>query len=377
MTADLPLPALLSQPLVAFTIEFDNESEHRSRHRTTWGPPAGSRRGPWLVSQAMWANFMQFVEADGAPLRELDDLARITNLAGLERWGYIVVRPDPADGRQAPPRRDWIVAPTPAGRRAQHVWQPLAGVIEDRWRDRFGAGEVIALRDALAVLVARLGVELPPYLPVVRNEMFADLAGFRARPPAIQADRGTGLSVLLSWVLLAFTLDFERESPVSLAVSANALRVLTDDGIRVRDLPGLTGVSKEALSMAAGVLARRGYAVVQPDPAAGRGKLVRLTPKGRSAQDDSGSLLGAVEQRWRTRFGTAQIGALRRALHAVVDQRDDDGQPRLAQGLRPYPDGWRAKPPFLRHTTAVLKDPATALPRYPMVLHRGGWPDGS
>jgi len=377
VTNDLPLSALLSWPLVAFTIEFDNEFEYRSPHRTTWGPAAGSRRGPWLVSQAMWANFMQFVGAAGAPLRELDDLARITNLAGLERWGYIVVQPDPADGRPVPPRRDWIVAPTRAGLRAQREWQPLAGVIEDRWRDRFGASEVIALRDALAVLVGHLDVDLPPYLPVLKIEMFADITGFRPRPPAVQAGGSTDLSVLLARVLLAFTLDFERESPVSLAVAANALRVLTDDGVRVRDLPGLTGVSKEALSMAVGVLARRGYAVVQPDQAAGRGKLVWLTPKGRSAQDDSGRLLGAVEQRWRSRSGTEQIGALRRALHAIVDQRDADGRPRLAQGLQPYPDGWRAQPPFLRQTTAVLEDPAGALPRYPMVLHRGGWPDGS
>ena len=28
-------------------------------------------------------------------------------------------------------------------------------------------------------------------------------------------------------------------------------------------------------------------------------------------------------------------------------------------------------------TTAVLDDPDDALPHYPMVLHRGGWPDGS
>ena len=31
----LPLPTLLSQPLVAYTIEFDNEAEHRMPHRTT------------------------------------------------------------------------------------------------------------------------------------------------------------------------------------------------------------------------------------------------------------------------------------------------------------------------------------------------------
>ncbi len=45
--ADRPLPALLSQALVAFTIEFDNESEHQIQHRTTRGPAAGS---PWAVA---------------------------------------------------------------------------------------------------------------------------------------------------------------------------------------------------------------------------------------------------------------------------------------------------------------------------------------
>jgi hypothetical protein len=45
--------------------------------------------------------------------------------------------------------------------------------------------------------------------------------------------------------------------------------------------------------------------------------------------------------------------------------------------LRPYPDGWRAQRPYVTQTTAVVADPAGTLPHYPMVLHRGGWPDGS
>jgi hypothetical protein len=36
------------------------------------------------------------------------------------------------------------------------------------------------------------------------------------------------------------------------------------------------------------------------------------------------------------------------------------------RGLEPYPDGWRAKVRRLE-----------VLPYYPMVLHRGGYPDGS
>lgn len=48
----LPLSALLSQTLVAFTIELDNESEHRMQHRTTAG---GGKRGRWLRS-LVWSN---------------------------------------------------------------------------------------------------------------------------------------------------------------------------------------------------------------------------------------------------------------------------------------------------------------------------------
>ena len=41
MAGRLPLSTLLSQALVAFTIEFDNEAEQRSVHSTTRGPAAG------------------------------------------------------------------------------------------------------------------------------------------------------------------------------------------------------------------------------------------------------------------------------------------------------------------------------------------------
>src|SRR5271165_3343126 len=131
----LPLPALLSQVLVAFTIEFDNEFERQMPHRTTnHGSTAGSRHAPWLVSLVMWSNCMQFVGEDGVTAAELERLARTTTpLPGMQRWGYIVVEPDPADSRSKPPHADWVVRPTTAGRKAQDVWRPLFGVVEKRW----------------------------------------------------------------------------------------------------------------------------------------------------------------------------------------------------------------------------------------------------
>jgi hypothetical protein len=88
-----PLSALLSQVLVAFTIEFDNEFEHQMPHRTTNHDSASnSRQGPWLVSLVMWSNCMQFVREEGIILAALHRLARTgTNLDGMRRWGYIAI----------------------------------------------------------------------------------------------------------------------------------------------------------------------------------------------------------------------------------------------------------------------------------------------
>ena len=78
-----------------------------------------------------------------------------------------------------------------------------------------------------------------------------------------------------------------------------------------------------------------------------------------------------IEKQWTARFGAKVLGRLRETLDRILDHPD------LATGLTPYPDGWRASKPYLRQTEAVLADPRARLPHYPMVLHRGGWPDGS
>ena len=371
--AERPLYALLSQALVAFTIEFDNESEHQIQHRTTRGPATGSG-GPWLVSQVMWANFMRFIPPGGVPLREVSALAAITDLRGLQRWGYVTAEPDPADGRAKPPRLDWVVRPTAAGERAQHIWRPLQDEIERRWRNRFGTGQISSLTGSLRAVARQTGLVLPPYLPVV-GVYPADHSAWLAAGRQAGRRVGPGLAALLSHVLLAFAIDVERESPLTMVVGSGALRMLARDPVRVADLPVRAGLSKEAISMALGLLERRGYAVVEPDPAASRGKVARLTTRGRWAQQEYQRLVSAVEQHWRDRFGAEHTGALTDALRGLF--ADAGGQQRIAAGLVPYPGGSRAHPPYLSQTEAILADPATALPYYPMVSHRGGYPDGS
>jgi|HubBroStandDraft_4_1064222.scaffolds.fasta_scaffold05814_3 DNA-binding MarR family transcriptional regulator len=385
MHGRLPLPTLLSHALVAFTMEFDNEFEQQMPHRTTrfetkHGSGTESRDAPWLVSLVMWSNYMRFVSEDGVRVREFQVLARLTKkdannwLARLGRWwGYVVVAPDRADTRANPPYSDWVVRPTSAGRKAQQIWRALLGVIEERWQTRFGKDEIGGLRESLwaltEVLSGQMDVELPDYLPILGHGLFSRGPESERRAPA-RGENGTSgsglpLSALLSRVLLAFAIEFERESELSLAICANVLRVLDEQGVPVRDLALLTGVSKEAISMSMGILQKRRDAVIEPDQSGSRSKAARLTLKGRESQEAYRRLLGLLEERWQARFGKEAIRSLRMSMERLVGEPTVDRSP-LFRGLEPYPDGWRALVPR-----------ANTLPHYPMVLHRGGFPDGS
>ena len=164
-----PLSALLSEVLVAFIIEFDNEFERQMPHRTSeHGRTQARGTVPWLVSMAMWSTCLRFVGEDGITVGELARRARTgTNLAGMQRWGYITVAPDPADTRPRPPRSGWVIHATASGRRAQKIWQPLASVIEERWAGRFGADDIAALKESLQVVAGQLDPALPDCLPIL------------------------------------------------------------------------------------------------------------------------------------------------------------------------------------------------------------------
>jgi len=318
---------------------------HRTARHGSTGAPG---EGPWLTSTVMWWNCMRFVDEGGVRVRDLVTLARTkTNFKGMARWGYIVIKPDPADK---------VVRATQKGQRAKEVCGPLILAIEERWRKRFGKQAIDELRKSLSTVVDQIPYELPDCMPILGYGLFSKARAKVETKPGVSAD--LPLPALLSRVLLAFTLQFERESKVSLAICANVLRVLDETGVPVRDLPVLTGVSKEAISMAMGYLQKRGLAVVAAEPDKGPAKISGLTTEGLEAKDAYQRLLRTIEERWCNRFGKDKIAALRNALERLAGN--------LFQGLEPYPDGWRAS----------VRRPET-LPHFPMVLHRGGYPDGS
>jgi hypothetical protein len=167
----------------------------------------------------------------------------------MQRWGYITVDP-------APPE---LIRATAKGLKAREVRGPLFEVVEKRWEERFGALEVEQLRDKLWVLVSRFDLDLPDCLPILGYGLFST-GPDRGRPTPVE--RGLPLATLLSRALLSFAMEFERESDLSLAICANVVRVLDEEGARLRDIPLLSGVSKEAIAMAMGVLKKKGVVEV-------------------------------------------------------------------------------------------------------------------
>ncbi len=363
----LPLSALLSMALVAFTIEFDNEFEHLVPHRTT--DHASTPGAPWLVSMVMWSRFLRFVPEEGIPVRELLLQSRLSAkemqqwFTRLSRWwGYVAIDSSGSSKKFNPEAR---VRPTAGGRKAIAAWRPLASVIEARWRERFGQDKIETLMQSLSSLAAHLDPGLPDSLPILGYGLFSSGPDDLKGAPVRGSFEEPSLPGLLSKVLLAIAIEFECESEVSLAIAANVLRLAGSKGVPIKDIPRMAGVSKEAIAMAVSYLEKRGYAVQRPESNSSRVKVLLLIAKGRDAQKFCGELVWKIEERWCGRFGGDNVRRLRETLEKM-NGAPDAGLPGLMAGLQPYPDCWRAS----------LPAPET-LPHYPMVLHRGGFPDGS
>jgi len=362
VTTGTPLSTLVSQALVAFTIELDNEFERRFQD-------AGG--GARVTSLTMWSNLLRVV-GDGITVGEfvaatgLPKAQALSRLGGVERWRYVSVGPGSGGKREGygsarATKADWLVRFTPAGERAASIWPELPRVIEDRWRQRFGSASVDQLSVALRDVDDGLALGLPEYLPVVSSTHAMAL-----ELPSLERESGDlTLVALLAHALMAYTREFEEASALSLPLNANVFRVLRPDGTPVRDLPALTGISKEAVAVSLTVLGKSEYVVVEGAPASKR--TIRLTPAGEKLHAEHARVHASIEETWEARFG----GALGTSLARVLEH------PELAAGLRPHPGGWRASPPYLKHTEALIADPVGTLPHHPMVLHRGGWPDGS
>ncbi len=372
--AGAPLSTLLSQGLVAHTIEFDDLAEQRVLHGTTVGSGAGLRAGGvWFTSRVMWTNFIRHLDKTGRPVREVQALACLSEnaiksrLHHLEWWSYLTFAPDPKDPRAKPRYLDQLVKLTPNGERAAKAWASISAEVDKRWFARFGKAKLDPLVRALRRIVSAEAMDVPDFMPIVDygDGMRATLAmpeDSPARTPLAKLD----VSGLLSRALLVLTLEYERGSDISLTAAANVLRVVDDAGTSLKGLPLRAGVAKEGQVALVNFLKKKGYVSLGTD----KEKTVKLTPKGKKSRDDHPKRIAAIEKRWEQSAGRQTVSVIRTGLDAVLDH------PKLIVGLKPH-GGWRVDKRYLAQTNAVLADPRTGLPHHPMLTHRGGFPDGS
>jgi DNA-binding MarR family transcriptional regulator len=349
----------LSGAFVAFVMEVDDAVEARR--------PAA--KVPWLVSLAMWRNCMEWVPAEGITVAELTATARTpTDLHGMRRWGYVEVE-GWARSASGPPPLKAVVRPTRRGAQARAGWDGIAEEVEKAWGERFGTASVVEgavssagdarasvaeLRGALVALAGALDAALPDTMPIVRHGWATRREGEPERNAGPVAVADLGLDSLLARPLTAFALEFEATGKLSLALCANLLPVLGAEPIPLRDLPDATGIQREQVDNVAGYLERAGLAELVPIPGAKRGKALALTERGEKAKAASARKLARLEATWEKRHGPV-LARVREAL-ATLDATFPE-----------HPPGtWRAEAKELAR-----------LPRFPLVTHRGGFPDGA
>ena len=309
----LSLAALLSQALIAFTLDFDHEFKRKTANAHL-SPP----------SLAMWSNIMQFLDKEGLDEYQLPALAGIPKeivhsmVACLERHGWVNVELASTASRAR------LIRLTQRGQECEELWQPLLSVVEQHWKAQFGKDEIDTLRKSLEAFVSQLDVELPHY------PMFSANAAWRTFLKSNKSSFGTALrlplSVLLSQTLIAFTIEFERRIENSkdlsdfLAIYSNVMRFLGEEGLPIRQIPVLSGIWKPVISILVNKLERLHWVVVESDQTDSRTKLVRLTQQGRKMHDACQRLLTDVEQDWKVQFGEDEINSLRKSLEALVSQ---------------------------------------------------------
>ncbi|HEY3675997.1 MAG TPA: hypothetical protein VGK84_08375 [Candidatus Tumulicola sp.] len=366
-----PLTALLSQAFVAFAIECDNAFEERVPHRTTLEGDTADEHLPWLTSIGMWALYLRHIDDDGTTTREFARRAGLSKEAvrnvlvrAIRWWGYLDIVP-PRD-EPSSEKASWVLRASMGGRAALSAWRTLAEEIECRWKGRFGSSEITALRAALERAGDRLRA-FAPYLPV---------GGYGMRVGADRSapfDTPSPLYALLARLLVAAAESVENDLTLSMAIGDNVVRAIAREELPIRDLLAETGVSQRAIASSITFLAAK--------------KLIAQTRRGRSpaiALNDSGveawsafeRRRDAVENDWRERVGVSEIAKLRGLLEYIIDSCDGVVS-LLGTGLIPPSNGWRAASEYRRQTEAFVTNPGRNLPQFPVIAHRGAWPDGS
>ena len=94
---------------------------------------------------------------------------------------------------------------------------------------------------------------------------------------------------------------------------------LRPGGLPQSALSTALGVSKQAVQQYVDDLVAEGAVERVPDPADGRGRIVRLTARGIASINEGNTVKRAIEQRYRERLGAERFAGLEAALDALAE----------------------------------------------------------
>src|SRR5579875_1514917 len=126
---------------------------------------------------------------------------------------------------------------------------------------------------------------------------------------------------------LTAALHAARFPDIRPAHSINLFRVIDPAGTRPGELARRAGITPQAMAEIVRYLEARGYAERVPDPADGRARIVRLTPRGRQASAVAARVFTGLEARWEQRLGPRRMAQLRRMLAELASLQPVPPQP--------------------------------------------------
>ncbi len=312
-----PLSVLLSHAFAAFDRDY--------RHAL-----AGDPSKPSL---GVWCNALRVIDDEGLRQRDLSESTVLSRrgtravVRDLERLRWLDV--------EKTGRGSSLLRLTAAGQRARDTGRQLVDAVEKDWRRRFGEHPVDALGAALAALANQFEIELPWYLtgygPSDSSLTGGDHVAEKLGPPRIPAHgqdwpavvRDTQkdaaelpLPALLSQVLAAFTIDYERDIRgygAGLGFTSNFLQFVGDEGTTLEQASALAGIVGNGKS----ALERHLVVVVAPGRARDGNRQVYPTPKARRARDSHPHRIMEIEGNWLARYGAYCVTRLRETLTSM------------------------------------------------------------
>ena len=148
------------------------------------------------------------------------------------------------------------------------------------------------------------------------------------------------LPALMDLAVEAMYLDFRKDLEAEglddvRPTHGCVFRFVHEDGMRLTELAALAGLTKQSVGEIVDDLTGLGYLDRIPDPTDKRAKLIRLTAKGRAAQETGFRLFAKLERDWADAFGADRIESLRSLLEEIALTKSPDAVPEL---VRPEPD---------------------------------------